>query len=134
MRKSVLVTGSSRGIGKAIALRLARDDYDIVLHCRSRREEADSVARSVVDLGRQARVLQFDVGERLEIGLAGRVKDLRNAFDLNDTFKIVLRRVQSSLCALRHVMIAHFAAVFIHVQCTVSTELARWFILLDLAG
>ena len=64
MRKTVLVTGSSRGIGKAIALRLARDDYDIVLHCRSRREEADSVARSVVDLGRQARVLQFDVGER----------------------------------------------------------------------
>ena len=35
-----------------------------MLHCRSRREEADSVARSVVDLGRQARVLQFDVGER----------------------------------------------------------------------
>ena len=64
MRKSVLVTGSSRGIGKAIALRLARDDYDIVLHCRSRREEADSVARSIVALGRQARVLQFDVGER----------------------------------------------------------------------
>ena len=64
MRKSVLVTGSSRGIGKAIALRLARDDYDIVLHCRSRREEADSVARSVVALGRQARVLQFDVGDR----------------------------------------------------------------------
>jgi 3-oxoacyl-[acyl-carrier protein] reductase len=64
MRKSVLVTGSSRGIGKAIALRLARDDYDIVLHCRSGREEADSVARSVVELGRQARVLQFDVGER----------------------------------------------------------------------
>ena len=64
MRKSVLVTGSSRGIGKAIALRLARDDYDIVLHCRSRREEADGVARSVVALGRQARVLQFDVSER----------------------------------------------------------------------
>ena len=64
MRKSVLVTGSSRGIGKAIALRLARDDYDIVLHCRSRREEADSVARSIVALGRQARVLQFDVSER----------------------------------------------------------------------
>jgi 3-oxoacyl-[acyl-carrier protein] reductase len=64
MRKSVLVTGSSRGIGKAIALRLARDDYDIVLHCRSRREQADSVARSIVALGRRARVLQFDVSER----------------------------------------------------------------------
>ena len=64
MRKSVLVTGSSRGIGKAIALRLARDDYDIVLHCRNRRKEADSVAQSIAALGRQARVLQFDIGDR----------------------------------------------------------------------
>ena len=70
MRKSVLVTGSSRGIGKAIALRLARDDYDIVLHCRSRREEAESVARSIAALGRQARVLQFDVSERHSTGAA----------------------------------------------------------------
>jgi 3-oxoacyl-[acyl-carrier protein] reductase len=70
MRKSVLVTGSSRGIGKAIALHLARDDYDIVLHCRSRREEADNVARSIVALGRQARVLQFDVGERHAVAAA----------------------------------------------------------------
>ena len=62
--KSVLVTGSSRGIGKAIALRLARDGYDIVLHCRSRREEADAVAQQIALLGRQARVLQFDIAER----------------------------------------------------------------------
>ena len=70
MRKSVLVTGSSRGIGKAIALRLARDDYDLVLHCRSERDEADNVARSIVALGRQARVLQFDVGERQAVAAA----------------------------------------------------------------
>lgn len=70
MRKSVLVTGSSRGIGKAIALRLARDDYDLVLHCRSRREEVDDVARSIAALGRQARVLQFDVGERQAVAAA----------------------------------------------------------------
>ena len=64
MNKSVLVTGSSRGIGKAIALRLARDGYDIVVHCRNHREEADRVAQAVSALGRNARVLQFDVGER----------------------------------------------------------------------
>ena len=61
---SVLVTGSSRGIGRAIALRLARDGFDVVVHCRSRRAEADAVAAEVAALGRAARVLQFDVVDR----------------------------------------------------------------------
>jgi 3-oxoacyl-[acyl-carrier protein] reductase len=64
MKGSALVTGSSRGIGKAIALRLARDGYDIAVHCRSRRNEAEEVARSITALGRQARVLQFDIAAR----------------------------------------------------------------------
>lgn len=62
--KSVLVTGSSRGIGKAIALRLARDGYDIVVHCRKQRVEADAVAQEIAAMGRAARVLQFDIGAR----------------------------------------------------------------------
>ena len=64
MGNSVLVTGSSRGIGKAIALRLARDGFDVVLHCRSGRSEADAVAQQIVAMGRAARVLQFDIGDR----------------------------------------------------------------------
>ena len=66
MTESILVTGSSRGIGRAIALRLARAGFDLVLHCRSGRSEADAVMAEVQALGRSARVLQFDVSERAQ--------------------------------------------------------------------
>lgn len=64
MNPSVLITGSSRGIGRAIALACADDGYDVVVHCRSRREQADEVAATIVARGRAARVLQFDVTDR----------------------------------------------------------------------
>jgi 3-oxoacyl-[acyl-carrier protein] reductase len=61
---SVLVTGSGRGIGRAIALRAAADGYDVAVHCRSRRADAERVASEVQALGRNSRVLQFDVSDR----------------------------------------------------------------------
>jgi len=64
MNKTVLVTGSSRGIGKAIALYLAEQGYDIVVHCRSRLAEAKAVAAEIIEKGQQARVLQFDLSDR----------------------------------------------------------------------
>ena len=62
--RCIIVTGASRGIGRAIALRLASDGFDVVVHGRSRREEAEAVAAQIVALGRQARVLMFDVADR----------------------------------------------------------------------
>ncbi|ASK26927.1 3-oxoacyl-ACP reductase FabG [Neisseria chenwenguii] len=63
-RQTVLITGSNRGIGKAVALALAADGFDIVIHCRSRREEAEAVAAEIRQTGANARVLQFDVSDR----------------------------------------------------------------------
>jgi len=64
MSRAVLVTGSSRGIGRACALRLAQDGFDIILHCRIRREAAQSVAEEIIAPGRDVRILQFDVTDR----------------------------------------------------------------------
>ncbi len=64
MNKTILVTGSSRGIGKAIALYLAHKGYDVVVHCRSRRGEANAIANQIIEIGQAARVLQFDLSDR----------------------------------------------------------------------
>ncbi|MDO9167987.1 MAG: 3-oxoacyl-ACP reductase FabG [Methylobacter sp.] len=66
MNKTVLVTGSSRGIGKAIALYLAKQGFDLVIHCRSQRMQAEEVKAEIEQLGRQARILQFDIGDRAQ--------------------------------------------------------------------
>ena len=62
--RRVLITGSSRGIGRSIALRLARDGFSVTVHCRSGRAEADAVANEIVASSGTASVLQFDVCDR----------------------------------------------------------------------
>lgn len=63
-RPSVLITGSSRGIGRAIALRLAKDGYAPVLHCRTGIEQAEALAVEIRAGAVPCRVLQFDVADR----------------------------------------------------------------------
>ncbi|MBH0069136.1 3-oxoacyl-ACP reductase FabG [Pseudoalteromonas sp. NZS100] len=64
MTKRILVTGSSRGIGKAIALKLAEQGFDIAVHCRAGVEQAQVTCDEINALGRATSLLQFDVCDR----------------------------------------------------------------------
>lgn len=64
MNHTILITGSSRGIGKAIALNLAAAGYNIVLHCRSNTAQAEAVQQTITAKGVSCRILQFDVSDR----------------------------------------------------------------------
>ncbi len=61
--KTALVTGASRGIGRAAALLLARAGADVALTCHSRRDQAESVAAEIRALGRRAWVGAGDHGD-----------------------------------------------------------------------
>jgi 3-oxoacyl-[acyl-carrier protein] reductase len=67
MEKYALVTGSSRGIGKAIALQLASDGYDILLHCRQQLDEVKAVQSEIEVLGRKAYIFQADLSKENEV-------------------------------------------------------------------
>jgi 3-oxoacyl-[acyl-carrier protein] reductase len=71
-----LVTGASRGIGKAIALDLARNGNDVILVFQSSQEAAAKVADEVRAVGRTAHLAQIDVnqGEQAETAIAELVK------------------------------------------------------------
>jgi 3-oxoacyl-[acyl-carrier protein] reductase len=64
MTDTVLVTGSSRGIGRAIALAVADAGYEVVLHCRSGMVQAEAAKQQIESAGGRARILQFDVANR----------------------------------------------------------------------
>lgn len=62
--RTVLVTGASRGIGRAIALELADAGHALALHCRSAVDAAGEVADIARSRGVEARVLAFDIADR----------------------------------------------------------------------
>lgn len=61
-QKTVLVTGSSRGIGRAIALAFAGAGYRVVLNCRNSKEKMEAVKAEIEALGAECLAVQADVG------------------------------------------------------------------------
>ena len=67
MSKVAIVTGSSKGIGKACALRLAKDGMDIVVNYNSSEEDAMQVVDAVKAMGREAIAIKANVSDRKEV-------------------------------------------------------------------
>lgn len=86
--KSVLVTGAAKRIGRTLALDLARDGWDVAVHCNASIREAEEVAGLISGLGRKAVVVRgnlsdSDVPDRLiaeaSMGLGGLTCLINNA-------------------------------------------------------
>lgn len=64
MTRSILVTGASKGIGRAIALKLAQDGFAIVAHYGRDAAGAEATRTAILEAGGAARLLSFDLTDR----------------------------------------------------------------------
>lgn len=62
-----LITGSSRGIGRGIALRLAEEGADIIVNYATSRPHADSTAEAIAAMGRNVHVIRADVSQKVDV-------------------------------------------------------------------
>ena len=62
--KYALVTGGSRGIGRAVCLKLARMGYHVLINYVSHAEEAEATLRMIHEAGQEGEILKFDVSNR----------------------------------------------------------------------
>jgi len=80
--KIAFVTGGARGIGRAIALKLAREGCDVAIAYHNSHEEADAVCNSIRAVGRRALAMQADVSDPASVAEA--FAEFRKEFDRVD--------------------------------------------------
>src|SRR5215210_2273975 len=67
LTKSVIVTGASRGIGRTVAIRLARDGFAVVVNYAGNATKADEVVAEIKTAGGQAIAVQADVANAADV-------------------------------------------------------------------
>lgn len=80
-KRRVLVTGASRGIGKACAEQLAESGFSVLVHCRSREDLAVEVVEGIKAKGGDAAHICFDVADRDDVA-----KKLNDDIEANGAF------------------------------------------------
>jgi 3-oxoacyl-[acyl-carrier protein] reductase len=78
-----LVTGGGRGIGRAVCLQLAKQNYNILLNYRSNETEAEKTLAMIRELGKDCELIRFDVSDKEQIK-----ETLGNWIDLNKNKQI----------------------------------------------
>src|SRR5690625_4521423 len=82
--KVALVTGSSRGLGKAIALELAKNGYDIVVNYARSKSAAEETAKEIEALGQKALIVRSNVGDVKK--LRAMYEEIKEEFGRLDVF------------------------------------------------
>jgi NAD(P)-dependent dehydrogenase (short-subunit alcohol dehydrogenase family) len=126
IQKIALITGGSRGLGKATALALAGQGVDVILTYRSKEREAKAVVATIEGLGRKAAAFQLDTGLvggfdafANEVGGALDEKWDRTSFDIlvnNAGFAVVAPFEQTTEADFDNLVNVHFKGVFFLTQ------------------
>jgi NAD(P)-dependent dehydrogenase (short-subunit alcohol dehydrogenase family) len=124
--KIALVTGSSRGLGKNTALKLAAKGIDLIITYRTKKEEADEVVAAIEALGQKAVALQLDVAQvstfdtfiaNLGLALAGTWQRTTFDFLINnagiDAHSLIAQTTEEAFDSLMNV---HFKGVYFLTQ------------------
>lgn len=104
--KTALITGGARGIGKAIALKLAKHGVNIIVAYYNSAEEAEQVCNEVKNMGRRALAVQVNVS------------DERSVAEMMDVVKVQFEHI--------HMLISNAASGVLKPALKMSTKHWRW--------